>query len=118
MANQTPQKPDLREVVFKETESFSTEFINGVFGSVGTTGVINVSFFRDKALLPEKIWVEVKDNKVLRESKRVGGNYTRRDIFFEAIIDTDTAKIIAEWLLSKAAEYEKLTKDESANINI
>jgi len=118
MPAQIPEKPDLREIVFKESEKFSSEFVNGVYGGVGNNGMIAVSFFRDKALLPDKIQVEVKNDKVIRETKRIGGNYTRRDVFFEAILDIPTTKLMVDWFLSRIAEYEKLKNNEQSNDTI
>ena len=112
MATNPQQKPDIKEVVFNETTTFSSQFVNGIYGSTALNGIISVSFFRDKILLPDKVYVEIKDNKAIKETKKVGGNYIRRDVFFEAILDVNTGKIIAEWLLNQVAEFEKIKENE------
>jgi hypothetical protein len=108
MANQPPAKPDIRDILFVENEKYSSQYITGVYGGIVNDGIINASFFRDKVDFPTKIQVEVVNNLATKETKKIGGHHITRDIYFEAILDVNTAKVIAEWLINQVAQLEKL----------
>lgn len=94
------------EVIFRHNEKFSSDLVTGFIGGFSSNGTLAINFFRDKLVLPDKIEVELIDNKFFKETNSHIKNQINRDIFFEAILDVPTTKIFIDWLLKNVISYE------------
>lgn len=92
-----------------KTNDFKTSMTTGVYGGVTLQGLINISFYLDRAVIPRRIEQEVVGNKLSAGILKEGREGAVREVHSGIIIDTETAKHIIKWLTEKIDFVEKNT---------
>lgn len=97
-------------IKYQKAYDFKTSFITGVLGGLSNNGLINASFFADRAALPDHQEVEIGENNSILKAKDIKENDIVRDVQFGCYMDINTAKLIKEWLEVRIKEYELIAK--------
>lgn len=99
------------KIIYVKAPNFRASLINGAYGGVSPSGMINANFFLDQGVMPNMQVVEITDSGKLGdiiEEVKEGDIY--RETQFGALMDVKTAKLIIKWLQEKVEEQEKLLK--------
>jgi hypothetical protein len=93
------------KVKYIKTEDFKTVFSTGIYGGVGSNGLINMTFFVDTPAMPLFETANIDDqNKTVGERKSENDADIVREVQFGTMLDLNSAKQIYEWLGKKIEE--------------
>lgn len=96
---------------YKISPNFAIYYITGAHGGVNAQGQVIANFFSERAAIPRKtkhaLAPDGKLGDVIEEEKK---DAFIRDVLFGASMVPSTARIIGQWLIEKADEFEKTTK--------
>ena len=102
------KRPKTISFEYKISPNFATYSITGAHGGVNAGGQVIANFFSERAAIPRKTTHELAPNgklgKVLEEDKK---DAIIRDVIFGTSMAHTTARIIGEWLIKKADEFDK-----------
>ena len=103
------------DIFYKKNEQFRSIPVGGVWGGLTPQGAVYANFFIERQELPERIQITVNEGGVIKETSRTPNKPTLvREVLIEAMMDPEVARTIGQWLIDKAAEYEKqLLKSKS-----
>lgn len=109
-------EPEKRNKVifhYEKVNDFKTIFASGVFGGLNIAGLIDMNFYIDRPVIPQKISHDLAEKDggfILSNEKREGKDGEVREVQVGVLIDIPTAKSLIEWLNQKIAEMESLGK--------
>lgn len=96
MAEELPQKFEFH---FIKSNSFRVVHSDGVWGGTTPRGYITMSFYSERAPLPDKVTHEVMPEGLIgQEISRDNREGITREIEIEVVMDLDTAKSLIPWL--------------------
>jgi len=92
------------KIIYNQNSQF--KFTNGAFGSINS-GYLTVNFFFDRPKDAESFVIEIED-KTNNVKQFFNADDPIREVHTQIIMDSNTAKAIGEWLISKAKNLEEL----------
>jgi hypothetical protein len=98
-----------------KTNNYRTYHVDGVFGGLTAHRKIYMELFLERAVTPQSIDVEVRQDGTLGEEvSRTGKEGLVREIEAGAIMDVSVAEGLRDWLDEKIKQYkEKTGQDRS-----
>lgn len=109
----TPKRPQKITFHYIKSAQHRVVHVDGAFGAVTPKGFISMGLFSERFPFPtESTHSLIDDGSALKnEADEVKGKKgIVREIDVTAVLTPDLAKKIAEWLIQKATEAEKLVK--------
>lgn len=83
----------------------------GIYGGLGSNGLINANFYVDRTIIPHSEEVEVDENgKRIGEPLREKDGDSVREVQFGTLFDINTAKSFVKWLNERIEEHENKIK--------
>ncbi len=101
------------KIRYLKAHDFKSVLATGVYGGLGSNGLINANFFLDRVIIPNHQIIEIDEeaNRADRIVEEQKDGEIAREVHCGIIMDVNTAKIIAGWLTTKINEYEELIKN-------
>lgn len=96
------------KIKYIKSHDYKVSISNGVFGGIGTNGLINANFFIDRVILPTSEILEIDESGKRINSVLQKDGDSVREIQFGTLMDVNTAKLVVEWLSKKIAEHDLL----------
>lgn len=111
MANNKPKE----KVTFHYIKSngFRAVHADGVWGGVTPRGYITMSFFSERAPIPQSLTHEVVQNKLGVETDIESKTGIVREVEIEVLVDLPMAKSLIPWLQEKINFLENIKQDQS-----
>lgn len=115
MANDSPQdNPKTIVMHYLKSPMFRTVHADGIFGGVTPHQNIHMSFWNERAAIPQIIEHEIKPDGTLGPEimeARIGKKGIVREVDVDVVLDLATAISLREWLDDKIKNLEKVIKD-------
>ena len=113
MANKNPP----RSITFHYIKSneFRVIHADGVWGGATPRGYITMSFYSERAPIPQTVTHEVRESSLGSEQNRSSKDGIIREVEVEVMIDLAMAKSLIPWLQEKINQLEK--RDQSEGVN-
>jgi hypothetical protein len=95
---------ELKTITFHYIKSnlFRVAPVHGMWGGPTGHGDITVSFFNERAPIPQEMALEVNENGTLgKELRRVSKQGVVREVEIELVMSTSTAETLCAWLQEK-----------------
>jgi len=97
------------KVKYLKTYDFKIALVTGVYGGLGTNGLINANFFIDRVVIPNSQEFEIDDSgKQVTAAIDDKDCDVVREVQFGTFMDINTMKIFHDWLGKKIIEYDQL----------
>ena len=111
-ARRGPRKQDELEIRIR-SEGAQIVHVDGAWGGLTTQGLVNMGLYSESQAHPDRTVYKYPDDLPgkLTELSRIGGGYVVRQIQVQAFISIPVAKAIADWLLQKVEEAERIQKE-------
>jgi hypothetical protein len=101
---------------YLKSHYFRVIHADGIWGGVSPRGNIHMSFYNERAALPDISRVTLSDQgQQVAPERYKSSSKIVREIEADVIIDLTTAKALSEWLLDKIQTLEGLIKEENEN---
>src|SRR5258708_32860520 len=93
------------KVKYEKSYDFKVALTTGIYGGIGSNGLIQANFFVDRIVLPSSqvISIDEKGIQVEQSVDEKDGDLLR-EIQFGAFMDINTAKIVGDWFLARVKE--------------
>lgn len=98
------------KIRYIKSHDYKVALSTGIFGGLGSNGLINANFYIDRVIIPKNENVEIDENGSIVKSEYEREGDAVREVQFGALLDINTAKQIADWLNSKIFEHEQRFK--------
>jgi hypothetical protein len=98
------------KIKYIKSHDYKVSISNGVFGGLGTNGLINVNFFIDRVIIPTSEMLEIDELGNRLNSSIEKDADAVREIQFGTLLDINTAKLVVEWLSRKISEHDLKVK--------
>eukprot|EP01022_Parablepharisma_sp_SALTPOND_P024691 TRINITY_DN5531_c1_g1_i1.p3 TRINITY_DN5531_c1_g1~~TRINITY_DN5531_c1_g1_i1.p3 ORF type:complete len:122 (-),score=8.58 TRINITY_DN5531_c1_g1_i1:886-1251(-) len=97
-------------IVYKKSPQYAVYAVSGVYGGLGAHGDIVLNLFYERGPIPrvETVPVDEKGQMISKPISQEKIDGIVRDVMFSIVLNPNTAKSIAKWLLDKVELREKL----------
>lgn len=112
LSKKTVARPERISFHFLKSTQHRVIHVDGAFGAVTPHGLVSVSLFSERFPIPvEETHSLIGDGSLKAEAENVKGKTgIVREIDVTAILSPDIARRIADWLINRANDAERLAK--------
>ncbi len=103
--NSSLSRPSEIQVDYVKSPLFRDIFVDGIIGGLTPRGYIQMAVYNERFAIPQSIFLSLnKDGTPSEEvlEKRVTRSYAVRDLEANLVLDAESARSMAEWLLDRA----------------
>jgi hypothetical protein len=100
------------KIRYIKSNDYRVHLSTGVYGGLGTNGLINANFYVDRSVIPKSETIEVDDlqKKIIGKPLIEKDGDAVREVQFGTLLDVNTAKQLVDWLNKKISEHEERFK--------
>ena len=97
---------------YKILPSYNVYSVDGVYGGMNAHGDIVINFFQERTPIPKTQTFKIYENGSLSEMpiSQEGKSNIIRNVLLGIATNPGTARSIAQWLVQKADEYDRIVK--------